>query len=133
MVRNGGTEVLETRIVKIIKKIRDSRSRPCAQNMLEFVNRGGDFTLDMVNLKGMLHGLMKRNVIYDGGKGELESFYVTAEQEFMTCDGSSDVLCGNTTNNNESTSVSLWVRVVWIWGMLVWIRVNSSRMFLPIF
>ena len=78
---NGGTEVLEIRIVKIIKKIRDFRSRPCAQNILEVVDRGGEFTLDAENLKGMLYGLMERNVIYDGGKGELESLYITAKQK----------------------------------------------------
>ena len=57
-------------------------------------------------MKGILCGMIERSIIYDGGKGGLESFYVTAEQEVMTCDVSRDV-CGNTTNNNESVSASV--------------------------
>ena len=47
----------------------------------------------MDNLKGILCGLIERSIIYDVGKGGQESFYVTTEQEVMTCDVSSDV-CG---------------------------------------
>ena len=97
---NGEIKLLENRVVNIIKKIRDTRSRPCAENLLEFIKQGGEFSINMENLKGILCGLIERSIIYDGGKGGLESFYVTAEQEVMTCDVSSDV-CGNKTNNNE--------------------------------
>ena len=93
------TQVLERRIVRIIEKIRDSRSRPCSQNILEFLNRGGEFTLDMETLRITFDGLMERSIIYNGGKGELESLYITKE----VIDSSS---VSNTEENLGVTAIS---------------------------
>ena len=65
--------MLENRVVNIIKKIRDSRSRPSAQNILEFIKRGAEFSINMETLKGILCVLTERSIIYDGVKGGQES------------------------------------------------------------
>ena len=74
MDQNEEFQQLEDRIVKIIMKIRNSRSRPCVQNILDFINQ---LNLLKEDLKCILCGMVERNKIYDGGKEGQESYYVT--------------------------------------------------------
>ena len=67
--------VLEERIKNIIIKIRKGRSRPCYQNILNFINRG-DIKVQMDSLKTVLNDLVERNVLEMKGDTDRESFYV---------------------------------------------------------
>ena len=66
---------LEEIIIRIILKIKKSRSRPCYQNILTLVNRGGN-TLSLENVKELLNNIVETNLICDKGKEGSESFYV---------------------------------------------------------
>ena len=60
-------------------KIRNSRSRPCVQNILDF--GGNQLNLLKEDLKCILCGMVERNKIYDGGKEGQESYYVTTADD----------------------------------------------------
>ena len=66
-------------IKRVILKIRKSRSRPCYQNILNLVNRGGEFHLEMDELKKIINEMVKKNIIVDKGKNGNESLYITSE------------------------------------------------------
>ena len=70
---------LEQCIVKIILKIKKNRNRPCHQNILTFVNRGG-FDINMDRLKEVLNNLIENNLIRNNGQEGRESFCVIDEQ-----------------------------------------------------
>ena len=53
---------LEDCILKVITKIKKDRSRPCYQNILNFVNRRRN-TLEIAELKNLIDNLMARNVM----------------------------------------------------------------------
>ena len=67
------TEELERCIIKIIEKIKNNRNRPCFQNILTLINRGG-INLDMENLENILNVLIEKKIICDKGKEGHESF-----------------------------------------------------------
>ena len=72
---------LEEIILRIIKRIRESRSRPGFQNILTFVNRGGEFNLSMDYLKNILCKMVDENKICIKGKEKSESFYILDKTE----------------------------------------------------
>ena len=65
--------------MKIILKIKKNRNRPCHQNILTFVNRGGS-DINMDRLKEVLNNLIVNNLIRNNGKEGRESFCVIDEQ-----------------------------------------------------
>ena len=67
------TEDIERRVIKIIEKIKNNRNRPCFQNILTLLNRGG-INLEMDNLKDIINILIEKKAIYDKGKEGNESF-----------------------------------------------------------
>ena len=102
--RNNGIDnikKLEEKIIRVIKKIRDGRSRPCYQSILTLVNRGGEFTLSMDYLKGVLCDLVSKNLIYFKGDEGNESFYVSTEHFSTSNSGITDdlTLKGDEVNN----------------------------------
>jgi hypothetical protein len=76
MENDGNTDRLEGRIVQVIERIRKSRSRPCFQNILEFLNRGSTDILEMNELKQICNEMIQRNIIYKKSRRGKESFYV---------------------------------------------------------
>ena len=89
--------------------IRDSRSRPCSQNILEFLNRGGEFTLDMETLRITLDGLMERSIIYNGGKGERESLYITHPDQD---NNNSENTIGENSEYFKRKSFIIWLKIL---------------------
>ena len=78
-------------IMKIITKMRTSRSRPCYQNILTHLNRGEYKDLQMDDLKSVLEGMIEKYTIQKNGE-QNESFYVIEETNVLEHD-----------ENNEST------------------------------
>ena len=56
----GAQNKLEIFVIKIITKIRRSRSRPCYQNILTQLNRGEYKDLQMDDLKSVLDGMIEK-------------------------------------------------------------------------
>ena len=54
---------LEISILKIIMKIRSSRSRPCYQNILTHLNRGEYKDRQIDDLKSVLEGMIEKHAI----------------------------------------------------------------------
>ena len=73
---------LEISIIKIITKIRSSRSRPCYQNILTHLNRGEYKDLQMDDLKSVLEGMNEKNTIKKNGE-QNESFFVIEETDVL--------------------------------------------------
>ena len=72
--------ILEDRIKNVILKIRNGRSRPCYQSILNHVNRG-DLKVEMESLKTVLNNLVERSVIKIKGDNGKESFYVVDSED----------------------------------------------------
>ena len=68
-------EKLEKTIIKVITKIRNSRSRPGYQNVLTHLNRGEYKDLKMDELKAVIDDMVEINIIRKSGE-QHESFYV---------------------------------------------------------
>ena len=81
---------LEDKIVRVITKIRESRSRPCFQNILTFVNRGGEFNIDMDNLKDVANIMIDKKIIYVRGNEGKESFYIMSDDDIISDDDIDD-------------------------------------------
>ena len=77
MENDGNTNRLEGRIVKVIERIRKSRSRPCFQNILGFLNRGSTDIVEMNELKQICNEMIQRNIIHKKSRKGKESFYVS--------------------------------------------------------
>ena len=60
---------VEIYVMGIIRKIKKSRSRPCFQNLLTLLNRGGNNTT-MEHLKAIINNLTEKNMICDNGRGK---------------------------------------------------------------
>ena len=67
-------------ITRIITKIRSKKNRPCFQNILELVKRGGK-EMDYDTLKEIITGMVDRNIVEDKGKEGCESFYVVMKDK----------------------------------------------------
>ena len=92
------TEELERCIIKIIEKIKNNRNRPCFQNILTLINRGG-INLDMENLKNILNVLIEKKIICDKGKEGHESFcLLDNEHESIILE---DEVCNENTMIND--------------------------------
>ena len=79
-INSYDNSVLEDRIMNIIIKIRQGRSRPCYQNILNYVNRG-DIKVEMETLKNILNDLVERNVLKIKGDNDKESFYIVDSED----------------------------------------------------
>ena len=77
---------LEDKVVRVITKIRESRSRPCFQNILTFVNRGGEFNIDMDKLKDVANIMIDKKIIYVRGNEGKESFYIMSDDDISDDD-----------------------------------------------
>ena len=82
---------LEENIIRIILKIKKSRSRPCYQNILTLVNRGGN-TLSLENVKELLNNMVEQNLICDKGKEGTESFYVLEGETYTSDDENAETM-----------------------------------------
>ena len=66
---------IEKCVMAVIRKIKNSRSRPCFQNILTLVNRGGK-NLAIEHLKEIIKSMINKNMISDIGKEGCESFFI---------------------------------------------------------
>ena len=68
---NSETAVLDPKIqdgiIRTIKRIKSSRSRPCSQNSFTYLERHFKFNLNMEELKEILKKLMEDNIIQNNG------------------------------------------------------------------
>ena len=78
-------ENLEHCVVKIILKIKKNRNRPCYQNILTLVNRGG-IDINMDSLKEILNNMIENGLLRNNGKEGRESFCVIDEQNNDSAD-----------------------------------------------
>ena len=60
-------------IQRVIKKIKLNRNRPCYQNILTLINRGG-YDLDMDTIKDTLNNMVEKNILSNDEKDGKESF-----------------------------------------------------------
>ena len=82
---------LEEIIIRIILKIKKSRSRPCYQNILTLVNRGGN-TLSLENVKELLNNMVEKNLICDKGKEGSKSFFVLEGETYTSDDENAETM-----------------------------------------
>ena len=91
---------VEERIKRAILKIKASRSRPCYQTTLSYVNRGG-CKMELDELKEMLNVMIDKKVICNTGKEGNESLQVCVEENSQSADDISHTpeLHSESTNN----------------------------------
>ena len=83
---------IEKCVMGVIHKIKNSRSRPCFQNILTLVNRGGK-NLTIEHLKEIIKSMINKNMISDKGKEGCESFFILKEHDIlMDEEGADDLL-----------------------------------------
>ena len=81
---------LEMIIVRIIEKIRYQRGRACYQSVSTKLHQGGEFNLEMDDLKIVINNMIGKNIIQNKGKVGHESLYKsTARSDKMV--GKSDL------------------------------------------
>ena len=96
-------DILEGRIKDIIVKIRQGHSRPCYQNILNFVNRG-DIKVEMDSLKLVLNNLVERNVLEIRGEEGKESFFVNCGEEITA---SEEIKDGGHVDNFDNNTLGI--------------------------
>ena len=71
---------LVAKILDGILFIRGKRNRPCYNTLLGYVNRSGEITCDMDDLKLALDGMLYSGIVLDRGKNGCESFYINDDE-----------------------------------------------------
>ena len=75
----GNSNEQEKRILRLIKRIKKDRNRPCFQNILSFANRE-DGKLTMDDLKIITDKMVAQNLIADIGVNGKESFSILEDK-----------------------------------------------------
>ena len=71
---------IEEKIIRVIAKIRQGRSRPCYQNIHTLVNRGNEFDESVETIKYILQGMIDKSILYVKGDEGKESIYVSNDE-----------------------------------------------------
>ena len=79
----GNSNEQEKRILRLIKRIKKDRNRPCFQNILSFANREDD-KLTMDDLKIITDKMVAQNLIADIGVNGKESFSILEDNIIST-------------------------------------------------